>query len=119
MPIIARENAPLLPFTWSPEGEEQVKFKLRGLTTSETLDVQGLAELDIENKQMHWTRRAVLAGIQAGLLGWDGFNDAAGKTVAFSGKAADNVERLGIQLTMQLFGQIMGATGLNGDQAKN
>jgi|SRR3990172_2179500 len=119
MPIIARENAPLLPFNWTPDGEEQVKFKLRGLTTSETLDVQALADLDAENKQMRWTRRAVLAGLQAGLLGWDGFVDAAGKPVAFSSKAVDNIERLGIQLTMQLFGQIMGATGLNGEQVKN
>ena len=118
MTIIARENTPLLPFQWTPEGEA-VQFKLRGLTTGEALDVQALAELDAENKQMRWTRRAVLAGLQAGLLGWDGLKYASGEPVAFSAKAADNVERLRITLTMQLFGQIMGATGLNGEQAKN
>lgn len=118
MTIVARENAPLLPFLYTPEGEE-VQFKLRGLTTSETLDVQALADLDAEAKQMRWTRRAVLSGLQAGLLGWDGFKDAAGNPVEFSKKASDNIERLGIALTMQLFGQIMGATGLNETQAKN
>lgn len=119
MPIIARQNTPLLPFHWSPEGAEPVKFKLRGLTTSEALDVQAYAELDAENKTMRWTRRAVLAALQAGLLGWDGFCDAEGKPAEFARQASENVERLGVQLTMQLFGQIMGATGLSGEEAKN
>ncbi len=119
MSIIAKENSPLLPFTWSPEEDDQVKFKLRGLTTAETLDVQALAEFDPDSKTMRWTKRAVLSGLQAGLLGWDGFKDAAGIPAPFLPKAIDNVERLGIHLTMQLFGQIMGATGLSGEQAKN
>lgn len=119
MSIIARENAPLLPFQWSPSEDDQVKFKLRGLTTGETLDVQGLANLDQENKTMRWTKGAVTVGLQAGLLGWEGFKDSSGSPVAFSHKASENIERLGIQLTMQIFGQIMGATGLNGEQAKN
>lgn len=119
MSITARENLPLLPFHWSPQEDDQVKFKLRGLTTAETLDVQALADFDAERKTMRWTKRAVLAGMQAGLLGWDGFKDADGIPVPFLPKAADNVERLGIHLTMQLFGEIMGATGLSGEQAKN
>lgn len=119
MTIIARENAPLLPFYWSPEDDDQVKFKLRGLTTNEVMEVRGLADLDMETETMRWTRRSVLAGLQAGLLGWDGFKDAAGMPVEFSKKAADNVERLGIQITMKLFGLILEATGLNKAEAKN
>lgn len=118
MPIIARENAPLLPFTFQPEGEE-VQFKLRGLTTSEMLDVQGNATLDVENKSMNWTRRSVQAALQAGLLGWDGLKDYAGNPVEFSKRAGDNIERLGYLATMMVFGKIMEASSLTGEQAKN
>lgn len=118
MKIIARENAPLLPFDYSPEGEE-VSFRLRGLTTGEMLDVQGLATLDVENKTMNWTRRAIQSGIKSGLLGWSGFRNASGEEVMHSKDAAENIERLGIALTMELFGKIMEATRLNGEQAKN
>lgn len=118
MPIVARENAPLLPFDYSPDGET-VKFRLRGLSTAELLDVQAMADFDVENNTMRWTRRAKQAALQAGLLGWDGFMDAAGKPVDMAKKAADNIELLGVVLTNQLFGEIMTASNLTGEQAKN
>lgn len=118
MTIIARDLSPMLPFTWSPEGEEVV-FKLRALTTADLIDLQGVANLDKEQETMRWNRRAVQLVLAAGMLGWEGFNDATGLPVEFGKKAADNIERMGIMLTMQIFMQIMGATGLNVEQAKN
>jgi len=118
MTIIARDNDPLLPFTFTPDGEEVV-FKLRGLSVREIMDVQAMAIYDPDNKVMNWTARAVQAALQAGLLGWGGLRNAAGVEAAFSKKAADNIEVLGYVASMQVFGKIMEASNLTGEQAKN
>lgn len=118
MPIVAREAAPIVPFNFAPEGDG-VAFKLRGLSVGELMDVQAHALFDKEAKTVSWTRRAVQAGIQYGLIGWDGLATADGRPAPFSKDAAENIERLGYMLTMQLFGKIMEASQVSEEQGKN
>jgi hypothetical protein len=118
MSIVARDVSALSPFSYSPEGEE-VSFRLRGLSTAEVADVNALSIYDAENKQVRFPARAILAALRAGLLGWDGLPTAAGEPARFSKDMAENLERLGYPLAMQLVGKIMEASRLTEEQAKN
>lgn len=118
MAIVARNNAPLAPFNFQPEGET-VTFRLRGVNVGELMDIQAHSIFDRETKTVSWTRRAVQTALQYGLIGWDGFNDSNGAPVPFSKDAAENLERLGYVLAMQLFGKIFEASQINEEQGKN
>ncbi len=118
MPIIARENTPLLPFVYTPEGET-VTFKLRGLSQAEVGDVQAYAILNTETKTFGWPTASIRAGIKAGLINWEGVCKSDGTPVPYKKNQTDPIETLGLMVCIDIFGKIMGATGLNEDEAKN
>lgn len=119
MPTVARDTATLMPFTYSPNGDDGPSFQLRALSTKETFDVNARARFDAENQMMRWNSASVESCLQLCLLGWDNFKDAAGTPVLFSKDAAENIERLGYALSMELFGKIMASSKLGAEQVKN
>ena len=116
---------PMAPFDYRPlasEDGDTAVFRLRGLTPLELFDVNAGAEQVVDERgqvQAKWTARAARVAFRAGLLGWDGFMDADGKPVEFKPGVDANIERLGFNLTTELFAAIMNASNLSEDQRKN
>lgn len=114
-----RAVSPLLPFWYEPNGHEGegVRFQIKGLTPAGLFDVNAHA-INAGNG-VSFPARSVKAALAAGLLGWEGFEDEDGNPVLFSSDTEANMERLGFALTAELFGEIVGASNLSGEKAKN
>lgn len=115
-----RAANPLLPKWYEPKGHEGegVRFQIKGLGPSGLFDVNAHAVKSIDGG-VSFPARSVRAAIAVGLLGWEGFMDESGAPVLFSADVDLNMERLGFALTAELFGEIVAASNLSDEQAKN
>jgi hypothetical protein len=123
MPLYA--TSPLVPFWHKPKAaseEEKLRFRLRGLTTTELLDVtaSSVTTEDADGSpRLRYGSASMRTAIGAGLLGWEGFTTADGAEVAFPNNALQKVNLLGPLLAPEIFWEILGASNLSEDQRKN
>lgn len=112
----------LVTATWytpkSEEGSEQpTRFKLRGLTGVEFIDVQSkVAKNDDGNFVI--TADAMRVSLRYGLTDWEAFVDSSGKDLAFSGNQKDNIDRLPFKTIIELSDEIMARTQLDDEIKK-
>lgn len=116
-----RAASPLSPFWHTPEGQDgtPTRFKIRGLTGLELVDVNSEAKPDPENKSMKFGAGAMRAALAAALSGWENFIDADGNQIAFEADKDANIARLPFDVMGELFAEILKASRVSGEQAKN
>ena len=123
MTIVAAK--PLVPFWHKPkdaEEQENVRFRLRGLTTLELMEVttNAVSSEDENGEQnLKYGTASLRAAIGSGLVGWEGFNDADGNVVPYQKNATQKVNLLGPILAPEIFWEILFASNLNLEQRKN
>ncbi len=116
---------PLVPYWYKPKGsadDDTARFHLRGLTTTELLDMTASAivsEDEDGNPNLRYGSASMCIAIGHGLVGWDGFNAADGTPVPFPNNAKQKVNLLGHVLAPEIFWEIVGASYLNEEQRKN
>lgn len=120
---MALRAAPTLsPFWYAPSGQEGAitRFKIRGLTGLELSDVNADAKPDNENKTVKFGSAAMRTAISAALSGWENFLDADGNPVPFENdNRLANVNLLPFEVLGELFGEILQASRVGAEQAKN
>lgn len=90
------------------------RYQLRGLKALELFDVN--AHAIVKDDQVSFPGASIKAGLMCGLLGWEGLTDENGAAIPFK---KSHIENLSFQVMSQLFGQIMGASSLGVEAAKN
>lgn len=123
MSIIATK--PLVPYWYKPKestDDDTVRFRVRGLTTTELMDMTASAivsEDEDGNPKLRYGSSSMAIAIGRGLVGWEGFNSADGEAVAFPNNAKEKINLLGHVLAPEIFWEIVGASYLNEEQRKN
>lgn len=123
MSIIATK--PLVPYWYKPKEsteEDTVRFRVRGLTTTELMDMTASAivsEDEDGNPKLRYGSASMAIAIGHGLVGWEGFNNADGNPVPFPNNAKQKVNLLGHVLAPEIFWEIVGASYLTEEQRKN
>lgn len=114
-----RAANPLLPKWYEPKGHEGegVRFQIKGLGPAALFDVH--ANAINAGGEVKFPASAIRTALSAGLVGWDGFQDDGGAPVPFLSDVDRNMERLGFGLSAELFSEILAASNLSADQAKN
>lgn len=100
--------------------EEQTVFKLRPLTARQRALVQDCSELasDGVSIKMH-VGTIQLKTVEAGLVSWSNFKDAAGVEVKFGKNAMKNMDRLPVQVITQLYAAITDLNTVGAEEEKN
>lgn len=116
-----RAASPFAPFWFTPEGQEgePTRFQIRGLTGIELSEVNSEAKPDIENKSMKFGAAAMRAALGYALSGWENFLDVDGNPLPFGADRSANISRLPFEVIGQLFAEILKASNVGGEQAKN
>lgn len=116
-----RAASPFTPFWYAPEGQEgePTRFKIRGLTGLELSDVNAGAKRDEDAKSVVFTATSIRTALRQALLDWEGFEGDDGKPVEFSRDIDKNIARLPFDLLGDLFGEILKASRIDGEQVKN
>lgn len=116
-----RAASPLAPFWYEPEGQEgsPTRFKIRGLTGLELVDVNAEAKPDPENKSMKFGAGAIRSALGAALLGWENLLDADGNQIPFGADRDANLARLPFEVMGELFAEVLKASRVGAEQAKN
>lgn len=116
---------PMVPYWYKPKGssdDDTARFHLRGLTTTELLDMTASAivsEDEDGNPKLRYGSVSMSMVIGHGLLGWEGFNTAEGTPAPFPNNAKQKVNLLGLVLAPEIFWEIVGASYLSEEQRKN
>lgn len=117
--------SPLVPNWYKPKSsgpEDTARFRVRGLSTTELLDVTASAitsEDEDGNPRLRYGSASMCVAIGAGLVGWEGFNTADGMPSEFPQNAKQKVNTLGPVLAPEIFWEILGASSLVEEQRKN
>ena len=117
--------SPLTPFWHTPAGAaegEGVRFRLRGLTALELADVTANAIDSVDDDghaKLKYGSASIRMALGRGLLGWEGFNDAAGNPAPFPPDTAERINALGPKLMPELFWAILAASHLAEEDRKN
>lgn len=116
-----RAASPVTPFWYTPEGQDDMptRFKLRGLTGLELSDVNAGARRNEEQREVIFTSISIRTALRAALQDWENFLDADGQPVAFEKDIDKNIARLPFEVMGDLFGEILKASRVGADQAKN
>lgn len=116
-------SSPLAPFEYVLEADRNEEapptFKLRGLNGIEFMEVMADAKSDETGNRVDLTPQGLRTAIRYGLLGWQNFNDAEGNRVRFFGDMNKNLARLRLTQLTELAGQIIEASDIGEDDAKN
>lgn len=116
-----RVASPLSPFWYTPEGQDgdPTRFKIRGLTGLELSDVNASARRDPDSQSVIFTSGSIRIALRAALVDWENFLGADGAPVPFGADKEANLALLPFAVMGDLFGEILKASRMDGDQVKN
>ncbi len=93
--------------------DEPARFKIRGLTGPEFLDVQ--SHFDIANAQVKGS--GLVLACRLGLLDWENIVDDEGKSTTFT--KAGGIDRLPAEVIATTGSKIIALSVMDGDETKN
>lgn len=93
------------------ENETPARFKLRGLTGLEFIEVQQKVRQNDEGGYVI-TAEAMHVALKYGLCDWEAFVDSHGADVPFARSQKDNIARLSSTLVIELSNEVMARTEL-------
>lgn len=111
---------PIVPFWWTPEGQENAenptRFRIKSLTGIQRIEVN--TDTKMTGRGLVISAAGIRTAIRYGLIGWDNFNNVDGP-VPFSFDVDENIARLPEGVILQIVDRILNASSVSEEAKKN